>query len=104
MAPLCYAAKFDPFFSLDCARLQGEGRREGRIQILPSGNLAGGVRKEGAAVGGGGPIRRRRNDGRGEARYDDDSCWHHPRTRVGETHPPQRPCPPVWGQFLLASL
>ena len=25
MAPLCYAAKFDPFLSLDCARLEGEG-------------------------------------------------------------------------------
>ena len=24
MAPLCYAAKFDPFLSLDCARLEGE--------------------------------------------------------------------------------
>ena len=33
MAPLRYAAKFDPFLSLDCARV------EGGDQILPSGNL-----------------------------------------------------------------
>ena len=38
MAPLRYAAKFDPFLSLDCARVEGVG--EGRDQILPSGNLA----------------------------------------------------------------
>ena len=25
MAPLCYAAKFDPFLSLDCARVEGVG-------------------------------------------------------------------------------
>ena len=25
MAPLCYAAKFDPFLSLDCARVEGIG-------------------------------------------------------------------------------
>ena len=31
MAPLRYAAKFDPFLSLDCARVDGA--------ILPSGNL-----------------------------------------------------------------
>ena len=24
MVPLCYAAKFDPFLSLDCARVEGE--------------------------------------------------------------------------------
>ena len=34
MAPLRYAAKFDPFLSLDCARVEGVG-----AQILPSGNL-----------------------------------------------------------------
>ena len=36
MAPLRYAAKFDPFLSLDCARVEGGGRnpRKGRIQIL----------------------------------------------------------------------
>ena len=34
MAPLCYAAKFDPFLSLDCARVEGMGD-----QILPYGNL-----------------------------------------------------------------
>ena len=33
MAPLRYAAKFDPFLSLDCARVEGVG-----AQILPSGN------------------------------------------------------------------
>ena len=38
MAPLHYAAKFDPFFSLDCAGLEG-GREGGRKdQILSSGN------------------------------------------------------------------
>ena len=31
MSPLCYAAKFDPFLSLDCARVEGA--------ISPSGNL-----------------------------------------------------------------
>ena len=25
MAPICYAAKFDPFLSLDCARVEGVG-------------------------------------------------------------------------------
>ena len=34
MAPLRYAAKFDPFLSLDCVRVEG-----GRDQILRSGNL-----------------------------------------------------------------
>ena len=36
MAPLRYAAKFDPFLSLDCARVEGVGRnpRKGRDQIL----------------------------------------------------------------------
>ena len=38
MAPLRYAAKFDPFLSLDCARVEGVGA-QGRDQILPSGNL-----------------------------------------------------------------
>ena len=38
MAPLRYAAKFDPFLSLDCARVEGGGKE--RDQILPSGNLA----------------------------------------------------------------
>ena len=38
MAPLCYAAKFDPFLSSDCARhIPGKGRD----QILPSGNPDG---------------------------------------------------------------
>ena len=39
MAPLRCAAKFDPFLSLDCARVEGVGRnpRKGRDQILPSG-------------------------------------------------------------------
>ena len=27
MAPLRYAAKFDPFLSLDCARVEGEGAK-----------------------------------------------------------------------------
>ena len=27
MAPLCYAAKFDPFLSLDCARVEGVGAK-----------------------------------------------------------------------------
>ena len=37
----CQMAKFDPFLSLDCARVEGVGRnpRKGRDQILPSGNL-----------------------------------------------------------------
>ena len=35
MALLRYAAKCDPFLSLDCARV------EGGDQILPSGNTAG---------------------------------------------------------------
>ena len=36
MAPLRYAAKFDPFLSLDFARVEGVGRnpRKGRDQIL----------------------------------------------------------------------
>ena len=29
MAPLRYAAKFDPFLSLDCARVEGVGERKG---------------------------------------------------------------------------
>ena len=33
----CQMAKFDPFLSLDCARVEGEGKE--RDQILPSGNL-----------------------------------------------------------------
>ena len=33
---LRFAAKFDPFLSLDCARVEG---RKGRDQILPCGNL-----------------------------------------------------------------
>ena len=37
MAPLRYTAKFDPFLSLDCARVEGGGGA--RDQILPSGNL-----------------------------------------------------------------
>ena len=42
MAPLRYAAKFDPFLSLDCAPDPQPRRnpRKGRDQILPSGNLA----------------------------------------------------------------
>ena len=42
MAPLCCAAKFDPFLSLDCAPHAlhpGANPRKGRDQILPSGNL-----------------------------------------------------------------
>ena len=41
MAPLRYAAKFDPFLSLDCAPHPPPWRnpRKGRDQILPSGNL-----------------------------------------------------------------
>ena len=41
MAPLRYAAKFDPFLSLDCAPHLPPWRnpRKGRDQILPSGNL-----------------------------------------------------------------
>ena len=31
--------KFDPFLSLNCARVDGGGRRKGRDQILLSGNL-----------------------------------------------------------------
>ena len=40
MAPLRYAAKFDPFLSLDCAPGPPPWRhlRKGRDQILPSGN------------------------------------------------------------------
>ena len=37
MAPLLYAAKFDPFLSLDCARVDGVGaqsKEKGRDQIL----------------------------------------------------------------------
>ena len=36
MAPLRCGAKFDPFLSLDCARVEGVGRnpRKGRDQIL----------------------------------------------------------------------
>ena len=42
MAQLCYAAKFDPFLSLDCAPCPPPWRnpRKGRDKILPSGNLA----------------------------------------------------------------
>ena len=39
MALLRYAAKFDPFLSLDCAKVEGTGAQKGRDQILPSGNL-----------------------------------------------------------------
>ena len=39
MAPLLYAAKFDPFPSLDCAT-PWRNPRKGRDQLLPSGNLA----------------------------------------------------------------
>ena len=41
MAPLRYAAKFDPFLSLDCAPHPPpwHNPRKGRDQILPSGNL-----------------------------------------------------------------
>ena len=41
-APLRYAAKFDPFLSLDCAPRPPPWRnpRKGRDQILPSGNHA----------------------------------------------------------------
>ena len=40
---LRYAAKFDPFLSFDCARVEGMGdARKGRDQILPSGNLVEG--------------------------------------------------------------
>ena len=45
MDPLRYAAKFDPFLSLDCARVEGVG-----AQILPSGNLERG--REGERRGG----------------------------------------------------
>ena len=38
MAPLRYAAKFDPFLSLDCPP-PWRNPRKGRDQILPSGNL-----------------------------------------------------------------
>ena len=43
MPPLRYAAKFDPFLSLNCAPRPPTWRnpRRGRDQILPSGNLAG---------------------------------------------------------------
>ena len=42
MAPLRYAAKFDPFLFLDCVRMEGVGHnpRKERDQILPSGNTA----------------------------------------------------------------
>ena len=42
MAPLRYAAKFDPILSLDCAPRPPawHNPRKGRDQILPSGNLA----------------------------------------------------------------
>ena len=42
MAPLRYAAKFDPLLSLDCAPRPPPWRnpRKGRDQILPSGNPA----------------------------------------------------------------
>ena len=41
MAPLRYAAKFDPFLSLDCAPRPPpwHNPRKGRDKILPSGNL-----------------------------------------------------------------
>ena len=64
MAPPRYAAKFDPFLSLDCTWVEGVGERKGRDPILPSGNLAHRrdaeeeerrrVRAEGGAVGRGG--------------------------------------------------
>ena len=41
MAPLRYAAKFDPYLSLDCGpALLWRNPRKGRDQILPSGNPA----------------------------------------------------------------
>ena len=33
MASLRYTAKFDPFLSLDCARVEGVGRRKGSIKF-----------------------------------------------------------------------
>ena len=43
MAPLRYAAKFDPFLSLDCAPRPPpwHNPRKGRDQVLPSCNLEG---------------------------------------------------------------
>ena len=41
MPLLRYAAKFDRFLSLDCARVEGVvAQSKGRDHILPSGNLA----------------------------------------------------------------
>ena len=54
MAPLRYAAKFDPFLSLDCARVEGVGAQS-KDQILPSGNLAPGHHHQLTGMRGGGP-------------------------------------------------
>ena len=39
MALLHSAAKFDPFLALDCAPTPRHNPRQGKDQILPSGNL-----------------------------------------------------------------
>ena len=44
MAPLRCASKFDPFLTLDWARVWGRTPRKGRDQILPSGNLGSSIR------------------------------------------------------------
>lgn len=36
MAPLCYAAKFDPLVSLDCARVEGMGIKFCHLATLGS--------------------------------------------------------------------
>ena len=41
MALLRYAAKFDPFLSLDCPPRNPSNPRKGKDEILPSGNLGG---------------------------------------------------------------
>ena len=38
MAPLRYAAKYDPFLSLDCARVECVGAQS-KVSNFPSGNL-----------------------------------------------------------------
>ena len=67
MAPLRYAAKCDPFLSLDYARVEGV-----RVQILPSGNTAllliGGLRALSDDGRGRGRVRARREGDRGVGR------------------------------------
>ena len=77
MAPLCYAAKFDPLLSLDCARVEGEAGsaiqgKEGikfcsvlSVDIWPPcyKDLGAHVRDGGGCQGGKGTSRKMKEEG-----------------------------------------